>query len=627
MGKEPVEKRDNCYLSALSVADVIPTSDNPRVISEKDPAFLELVESVKAAGVLVPVHVRAHPKQAEKWDLRAGERRVRAAALAGLDTIPAIVHRAMTDVEAFELTFTENFVREDLTPIEQSNAVKVLMEKHDGDRNAVAAHLGKSRQWVALRVNLTKLSLEWLQAASDPDTTVFTYSIAHLELIARHDVKMQKEMLMDLRRSSHRTLKELKKYIDRRYLHGLDGAPRSMKEAKPSCITCRKRSSCQGQLFVIEGRKRQPDRCLDPHCWQKKFLAHLVERAGEIKAEHPDLAIISEGSIDRHDDREQYQDAFGSVPLNDWNYTIAKKGDKNIQAALVVHGKGMGELRWIKKLTADGGTGRVKGQVKPLKERRAALQKRREVRALADFRKLAEKATIKYEDYSITLITLAAGFGVKHNYSDPQGWSCFDGLKKKIARETKVINSPAQQKIVADELWRRVLPNLLSPLNPSYTTTSAIKHAERLAQLLSLDFDTCLKAAVEEIKEPKVWATLKADGSPKAKARRESKAAKREKNSSKRNKKGRKVNAKAAKVKDLPAGKHGSAGGPPAKKRGRPRKGVCRVCGCTETSPCPGGCAWTDRTETLCTACEDPNNLGQPRKMKKTRKSKGKKKT
>lgn len=516
MGKKSIEKSDNCYLSALSVNDVEPTPDNPRVISEKDPAFLELVDSVKAAGVLVPIHVRPHPTHDGQWDLRAGERRLVAARAAGLDTIPAIVHRAMTDVEAFELTFAENFVREDLTPIEQSNAVKILMEKHDGDRDAVAAHLGKSRQWVALRVNLTKLSLEWLQAVSDPDTTVFTYSTAHLELIARHDVKLQKEMLMDLRHSSHRSLKELEKYIDRGYLHSLDGAPRSMKEAKPTCITCRKRSSCQGQLFVIEDKKRQPDRCLDRHCWQKKMLAHLVERVGELKAEHPDLAIISENSVDRHDDREQYQNAFGSVPLNNWNYTIAKKGNKNVQAALVVHGKAAGELRWIKKPTADGGTGRIKGQVKPLKERRAALQKRREVRALADFRKLAEKATIEHEDYNITLISLAAGFGVKHSYSDPQGWSCFDGLKKKIARETKVINSPGQQKIVADELWRRVLPNLLSPLNPGYTTTSAIKHAERVARLLHLDWHGCAAKAVEEIKEPKIWATLKADGTPKA---------------------------------------------------------------------------------------------------------------
>ena len=102
-------------LAEVRTADCIPTPDNPRRIDVTGEAFQELVDSVRGQGVLVPVHVRAHPKRKGKWDLRAGERRLRAAQAAGLETIPAIVHDAMTDAEAFELTFTENFAREDLT--------------------------------------------------------------------------------------------------------------------------------------------------------------------------------------------------------------------------------------------------------------------------------------------------------------------------------------------------------------------------------------------------------------------------------------------------------------------------------------------------------------------------------
>ena len=80
----------------LPTAAIMPSGENPRIINEKDPRFVELAESVAAQGVMVPVHVRPKGK---KYELLAGERRLRAANVAKRETLPAMVHYGMTDAE------------------------------------------------------------------------------------------------------------------------------------------------------------------------------------------------------------------------------------------------------------------------------------------------------------------------------------------------------------------------------------------------------------------------------------------------------------------------------------------------------------------------------------------------
>ncbi|NIP28975.1 MAG: ParB N-terminal domain-containing protein, partial [Phycisphaerae bacterium] len=65
-------------LEELPITDIIPSGDNPRIINEKDSAFVELADSIRAQGVIVPVHVRIHPEQKKRFELLAGERRLRA---------------------------------------------------------------------------------------------------------------------------------------------------------------------------------------------------------------------------------------------------------------------------------------------------------------------------------------------------------------------------------------------------------------------------------------------------------------------------------------------------------------------------------------------------------------------
>lgn len=129
--------------------------DQPR--QRFDEAELEeLSQSIATHGVLEPVIVR--PIQG-RYELVVGERRWRAAQLAGLEGIPAIV-RDLDDRSAMELALVENLQREDLNPIEEADAFRRLMIEFDLTQEEVAARVGKKRSTVANRLRLLELEDE-----------------------------------------------------------------------------------------------------------------------------------------------------------------------------------------------------------------------------------------------------------------------------------------------------------------------------------------------------------------------------------------------------------------------------------------------------------------------------------
>jgi ParB family chromosome partitioning protein len=122
-----------------------------------DPARLEeLAATVRAHGVLQPVVVRPRP---EGFELVAGERRWRAAQLAGLETIPAVV-RELSDAEAAELALVENLQREDLHFFEEAEGYRRLMEEFGLSQEEVAARLGRAQPTVANKLRLLRLEPE-----------------------------------------------------------------------------------------------------------------------------------------------------------------------------------------------------------------------------------------------------------------------------------------------------------------------------------------------------------------------------------------------------------------------------------------------------------------------------------
>jgi len=121
-----------------------------------DEAFAALVESVRDKGVLQPLLVRKDPKDDKRYEIVAGERRWRAAQQARLHEVPVVV-RELSDRETLEVALVENLQREDLTPLEEAEAYRRLMEEFGHTQEVLAKAVGKSRSHVANMMRLLGL--------------------------------------------------------------------------------------------------------------------------------------------------------------------------------------------------------------------------------------------------------------------------------------------------------------------------------------------------------------------------------------------------------------------------------------------------------------------------------------
>jgi len=146
----------------LHVKSIKPNPYQPRKVFDND-AIEELRDSIKEHGILQPIIVR---KTGTFYEIVAGERRYRAAKLADLDEIPAIV-RNLTDVETMEIAILENLQREDLTPIEEAEAYIKLMDNLKITQEQLAFRLGKSRSHIANHIRLLSLPEKIRQLITD----------------------------------------------------------------------------------------------------------------------------------------------------------------------------------------------------------------------------------------------------------------------------------------------------------------------------------------------------------------------------------------------------------------------------------------------------------------------------
>jgi ParB family chromosome partitioning protein len=141
----------------IDVDLIVPNPQQPRVTINEE-ALAELVESVREHGVLQPLLVSAG-EQDNVYQLIAGERRLRAARLAGLSRVPVVVKEAAS-AELLELALVENIQREDLSPLEEAQAYRRLSDEFGMTQEAIAKRVGKSRTAVTNIVRLLGLSDE-----------------------------------------------------------------------------------------------------------------------------------------------------------------------------------------------------------------------------------------------------------------------------------------------------------------------------------------------------------------------------------------------------------------------------------------------------------------------------------
>jgi ParB family chromosome partitioning protein len=148
------DSRSEDTLSELAVGILRPGRFQPR--TRMDPqSIAELADSIKSQGLIQPILVR--PVEGGKYEIIAGERRWRAAQLAGLTQVP-VVMRDVPDQTALAMALIENIQREDLNPLEEANGIQRLVDEFEMTHDAAAQAVGRSRSAVTNLLRLLNLS-------------------------------------------------------------------------------------------------------------------------------------------------------------------------------------------------------------------------------------------------------------------------------------------------------------------------------------------------------------------------------------------------------------------------------------------------------------------------------------
>lgn len=162
-----IGEQDDATVKEVSVESIEPNPHQPRREFDEE-ALGELAESVRSVGVLQPIVVR--PVGHDRYEIIAGERRWRAAKMAGIERVPVVV-RTSDDTDSLALALIENLQRQDLQALEAAAAYAVLIERFGLTQEAVAERVGKSRSSIANALRLLRLPQEIQQGLAEGKIT------------------------------------------------------------------------------------------------------------------------------------------------------------------------------------------------------------------------------------------------------------------------------------------------------------------------------------------------------------------------------------------------------------------------------------------------------------------------
>lgn len=508
---------------------LFPTPDNRRK-PISDASVRTLARSIKQDGMLQPIVVRPHPTQADCFEIRAGERRWRAARLAGLKQIPVIV-RKLDNEHALAVTIAENMLRQNLHPLEEAEAIQLALER-EYDVKAIASRLGKSIGYLARRASLTMLSKSWRKEVARPNSDASRLTAAHLELIARlpeatQDSLTQNDFLPVFGRGFP-SVGELRRTIDGT-LRSLEAMPWSPKDETldpkvGACTNCPKRSSQQPMLFPEVESGKNPDsprgdRCLDPQCFEAKHLAFVRQRECKLREKHPHLRLVQIGVGSVNGAVEQ---ALGDRIERVYGARFVKAGHAHAVPVMQIDGPRAGKLAFLDMGTSgsngNGCTKRprdVNGKPVPLSldERRERLLRRRDayvVRHIHEFLRnltptqateiVATWTQLKLgsETHSVSTPLLAAfGTTKRADFVDRgEGWEEYDRLTS-----VDVTQQGVAALMAVAQVWMRRLN-----LQGGDLVHAQAEDAKRMCPFLGLDFLSLQEEARKAIPKPKSWS-------------------------------------------------------------------------------------------------------------------------
>jgi ParB/RepB/Spo0J family partition protein len=306
----------------IALDKLTPSKTNPRKRFD-DARLAELAASIKQQGILQPLLVRelhifadaatAAGKAATNWpflektqsaagefEIIAGERRYRAAKLAGLADVPCFV-RNLTDLQVLHAQVIENLQRDDLHPLEEAEGYEKLMKEHGATAESLAGEIGKSKAYIYARLKLCALAPEAREAfyAGELDAStallIARIPVGKLQVQAIKAITKRVEYSTSNMKEgdiamSYRTARD---YIQREFMLDLDRAPFDTKDTAllpkaGACTDCDKRTGNQPDIFDDGSCK---DVCTDTVCHALKKTAHIlaIQKAAE---ENGDKVIL-----------------------------------------------------------------------------------------------------------------------------------------------------------------------------------------------------------------------------------------------------------------------------------------------------------------------------------------------
>jgi ParB/RepB/Spo0J family partition protein len=271
----------------IEPSKIEPSPFNPR---RALPNMEQLVYSISNGGIIEPLIVRPINQEAGSkfsFEMVNGHRRLAAAEELKLPVVPCIV-REMTDEDAKQTQLVTALQREELHPYDEAVLINDLLEKHNGEFEAVGLAIGKKVNYVKRRAVLVSLiapAAESFKANKIGLDTAFA--------LARTTPETQKACLAEAKNRSGITATLVDWFCRSRFTN-LKEAPWDLKDANliqgvGSCVECPKQSNNQPALFES---KEEKNLCLDPVCFKKK-LAKFVDGK---KKDNPDLVLIRAGT-------------------------------------------------------------------------------------------------------------------------------------------------------------------------------------------------------------------------------------------------------------------------------------------------------------------------------------------
>ena len=285
------QKNDNKGITSVALSKIIVNGFNPRkTFAENE--LRELADSIRQVGVLQPVLVR--PK-GDRFEIVCGERRYRACVLSEMETIPVIV-RKLSDDEAMEIAIIENLQRKNISPIEEAEAYKRLVDTGRYDVASLAVRFGKSEAYIRNRVKLNDLTESILGLVNDEALSI---SVA-LEL-CKYSADVQRDIYEkhlsgdpDLIYSDWRklTAKEFISRLESNYCADLS----RYSFDKSECAACPLNTNAYTLFPESEGK------CTDLLCLRNKNKHFLVETCKKAIQENPKIELALPAYQRKNDD-------------------------------------------------------------------------------------------------------------------------------------------------------------------------------------------------------------------------------------------------------------------------------------------------------------------------------------